>query len=305
MTLQIVLLIALHFVLPGIYFVRLVRSEFLDQAAWLNQAVQAIAFAFFVVLIGRWDWFSRYLRFLPLILAILGVALSASKIKGKPRFKHGLHRPWWRQGLRWLETGVITAAVLAAVAGFQTNHQALDLSLPLDSGTYQAVQAGDSFLLNAHKASQAQSFAVDVVELNSLGARAHGLYPKELDAFEIYGEKVLSPCDGDVVSVRTGLPDLIPPKRDGQNLAGNNIVIRCNGAKVLLAHLQRGSIRVEQGQHLETGEAIATVGNSGNTTEPHLHIHAVDAGSGNVLEGQPVPIKFSGRFPVRNMVFVR
>lgn len=47
-----------------------------------------------------------------------------------------------------------------------------------------------------------------------------------------------------------------------------------------------------------TGDAIGLVGNSGSTTEPHLHIHAVDPGT-----HAGVPITFEGRFPVRNSVF--
>jgi hypothetical protein len=42
------------------------------------------------------------------------------------------------------------------------------------------------------------------------------------------------------------------------------------------------------------------MGNSGNTSEPHLHVRAVKTGSGPVLEGEGVPVLFDGRFPVRN-----
>lgn len=302
---QIVLLIALHFVLPAVYILRLLRQDFPDKTSWLNQVIQGLALAGLVALIGRWDWFSRYLRFLPLLSVTLVAAFRLPAIYAKPTYLPAAHKPWWRQGWRWLETGMVLAAGAVAIFGSRFQTEAAKLSFPLESGTYQVAQGGNTILLNAHQSSEAQALALDIVELNTLGARANGLYPKRLNAYEIFGAKVISPCDGTVLKAQQGLPDLIPPERDRQHLAGNHVVIHCDGVKVLLAHLQRGSIVVNEGDSLREGEAIGRVGNSGNTTEPHLHIHAVEDESGPVLEGKPVPIYFLDRFPVRNDVFVR
>jgi murein DD-endopeptidase MepM/ murein hydrolase activator NlpD len=76
-------------------------------------------------------------------------------------------------------------------------------------------------------------------------------------------------------------------------------VIDCDGLRVELAHLREGSLRVAPGQSLAAGDLIGAVGNSGNTTEPHLHVHAVDA------HGAGVPIAFDGRAPVRNLLYRR
>jgi murein DD-endopeptidase MepM/ murein hydrolase activator NlpD len=62
-----------------------------------------------------------------------------------------------------------------------------------------------------------------------------------------------------------------------------------------MAHMQDGSIMVEAGMKVKAGQEIGAVGNSGNTTEPHLHIHAE-------LNGEGVPLRFSGRFLARNSV---
>lgn len=69
---------------------------------------------------------------------------------------------------------------------------------------------------------------------------------------------------------------------------------------VVLAHMTEGSVAVGEGQEVEEGQFLGRVGNSGNTSEPHLHIHAVRTGSGSILEGEGVPVLFDGRFPVRN-----
>lgn len=100
------------------------------------------------------------------------------------------------------------------------------------------------------------------------------------------------------------LPDLIPPERDRENPAGNHILIRCDRADVVLAHLQRGSLTVQEGETVEVGQAIAKIGNSGNTTEPHLHIHVRKENTGtSLLDGEAMPITFFNLFLVRNSLF--
>jgi hypothetical protein len=74
---------------------------------------------------------------------------------------------------------------------------------------------------------------------------------------------------------------------------------------LLLAHLQNGSVAVKIGHRISAGQLIGKVGNSGNTSEPHLHIHAqkqVTKGSGSTWA--PVPIRFGSRWLVRNSVVV-
>ena len=81
------------------------------------------------------------------------------------------------------------------------------------------------------------------------------------------------------------------------------MILECDGVWVLLAHLRRGSVRVVAGQELQTGERLGEAGNSGNTGEPHLHIHAQTPGSpGTPLNGQPIPIRVEGRTLLRNEV---
>lgn len=103
-----------------------------------------------------------------------------------------------------------------------------------------------------------------------------------------------------VVTAVDGLPDHDPPATDTVNLAGNHVVIECQSVAVALAHLQSGSVAVGAGDAVTTGQPVGLVGNSGNTSEPHLHIHAVRASSGSILEGEGVPLLFEERFPVRN-----
>ena len=63
-------------------------------------------------------------------------------------------------------------------------------------------------------------------------------------------------------------------------------------------------MHVTVGEIVTTGDPLGEVGNSGNTSEPHLHIHAERGGEpGVILDGNSVPITIEGRFLVRNSVF--
>ena len=62
------------------------------------------------------------------------------------------------------------------------------------------------------------------------------------------------------------------------------------GLYMLYAHLQSGSLKVKQGDKIKRGEVIGLVGNSGNTSAPHLHFHVMDGPSPLTSEGVPYVI---------------
>lgn len=82
-------------------------------------------------------------------------------------------------------------------------------------------------------------------------------------------------------------------------------MIACPGARVLMAHMQKDSLTVRAGDAVTTEQVVGRVGNSGNTSEPHLHIHAFRDGDWDVFEGEGVPMLFEEHFPVRNTLIVR
>ncbi len=97
----------------------------------------------------------------------------------------------------------------------------------------------------------------------------------KLEDYGIYGAKVMAPATGTVVSINNDEKDVEPGSDDFQSMAGNHIYIRLDesGTYLILAHLKQGSIKVKEGQHVNEGEFLAQVGNSGSSSEPHLHIH--------------------------------
>jgi Peptidase family M23 len=220
----------------------------------------------------------------------------------------------WRFTLGFVAIGCwgVYQSVNALSGRQQQAGLAIDLAFPLKGGTFFVASGGSNKRVNPHlmtldasmarfHAYRGQSYGVDIVKLNQWGLRANGLQPRELDAYVIYGNPVYAPCSGLVLNAVDGIPNMQVPQVDREHMAGNYVLLRCKNADVLLGHLQPGSIHLNTGNQVGVGEAIARVGNSGNSGEPHLHIHAQQSGSVNEpLSGSPLPMRFEGRYLVRN-----
>jgi hypothetical protein len=188
---------------------------------------------------------------------------------------------------------------------------AVNLAFPLGPGRYLVVNGGSGSSTNAHLETldaseprfrdwRGQSYGVDLVQVDGLGLRAKGLQPADPRAYRIYGTRVLAPCAGRIVLVVDGLPDMQVPEMDRKHMAGNHILLRCAEADVLLGHLHPGSVQVRVGDTVATGVGLGAVGNSGNTGEPHLHVHAQRPGPASApIGGDTLPVMFNGHFPVR------
>lgn len=112
---------------------------------------------------------------------------------------------------------------------------------------------------------------------------------KLLEDYYCYGLPVLAPADGTVRSVVDGHPNMPPGQLGGRSAGGNQLVIEvAPGEFLFLCHMQPGSFTVKPGDRVETGQILGRVGNSGNTSEPHLHIHLQDTPKDTFGEGIPL-----------------
>ncbi len=298
-------LAAILLVVPFGLAVILLRSRHKTKLEWLVAATSTLAFGLYALLVGRWDLFSYYLRPLLAVVLLAAAVVSLVRVWRSPWFT----RPAKAAGWLTLVVGLLVAALFCGLAGYAVSgtgaaSEPVGMAFPLRSGVSYVGQAGSNPLLNYHNTNRAQAYALDVVGLNAAGLHASGLAPAEPEHYAIWGRDVHAPCTGTVVEARDGLVDQRPPATDTTNLAGNHVVVRCEGTSpavdVLLAHLQQGSLAVEEGARVEAGQLVGRVGNTGNTSEPHLHVHAVRTGSGTMLDGEAVPIVFDGQFLVRN-----
>lgn len=303
MLLAIATLVAVEIMLPAYFIYVTLRAKGPDKVAWLLKTVTGGAFILFLTLGGRWDWFSIYLRYLPAGLFAIALVLGYRRLGDQPLFAGRSGRERFGTGMAIFEMLLAIGMVALAVRGSFYASEPIRLSFPLDDGTYYVAQGGSSVAVNYHHPYEAQQFAVDLTELNAIGVRAQGIYPQKRDAYAIYGETVYSPCNGEVTEAIDTFAGQQPPEADSKHPAGNHLLISCQGATVLLAHLQQDSVLVGVGATVASGEPLARVGNTGNTDEPHLHIHAVADAPGGALEGEGVPILLDGKVPVRNTLF--
>jgi hypothetical protein len=136
-----------------------------------------------------------------------------------------------------------------------------------------------------------QRFAIDFVQLGADGRLFVGP-PDALTSYRYYGTPVLSVAPGVVVRVRDGLPDnvpgTLPPDVGADTAGGNHVVVDLGGGRfAFYAHLKPGSLRVEAGDRVGRGRVLGLLGNSGNSTAPHLHFHVMDTPSPLGSDGLP------------------
>ena len=161
------------------------------------------------------------------------------------------------------------------------------LRLPFD-GEWFVFWGGRERKHNYHVDYENQRYAYDF--LVKVDGATHVGDPKDLDAYHCFGKAILAPAGGNVVVAIDGLPDQVPGEMDPANAAGNHVVIdHGNEEYSLLAHLKEGSVAVSEGDEVAQGQAIGACGNSGNTTEPHLHYHLQNGRAFGEGHGLPTP----------------
>lgn len=280
--------------LPLITIALLWRRPRRPATGWIATLVLAAGVTGFSVLAAPWGFFGVPLRVVLATLFAIAFFMSMRRPipDEQPQESPVRHLVKIMIGLFF---GGVAIGVIRAHA---VPPGAIELQFPLRGGSFLIAHGGSETAANLHGYDKAQRYGLDIMKLNSIGTRASGLFPKEPQRYAIWGNEVVSPCAGTVLRATDGLPDNVPGVRDEKRKEGNHVVLRCGDADVLLAHLQRGSVVVKPNARVAAGTLLGRAGNSGNTTEPHLHVHAERAGIG-------VPARFDGRWLVRNAVVRR
>ena len=146
------------------------------------------------------------------------------------------------------------------------------LSLPF-KGRWLVAWGGDTKELNQHHDVPNQRFAFDFLGVDGQGKTRKGEARANEDYFA-YGREILAPADGAVTDVIAGVRDNVPGSMNPYSALGNTVFIQHRENEVsVLAHLKLGSIKVKVGDKVKAGQLIGLCGNSGNSSEPHLHYH--------------------------------
>jgi hypothetical protein len=142
-----------------------------------------------------------------------------------------------------------------------------------------------------------QRFAIDYVMVDSTFKTYRGDQLKNA-SYYCYGVDALAVADGIVVAAKDSIPENVPGVNSRavpitlETVGGNHIILDLGGGRyAFYAHLQPGSLRAKVGDRVKRGQVLGLVGNSGNSTEPHLHFHIGDANSPLGAEGIPYAVE--------------
>ncbi len=165
-----------------------------------------------------------------------------------------------------------------------------DLRLPFE-GQWWVAWGGRDPEQNQHAASRSERFGYDFLVLNDESThQGDGLQNED---YYCWGRVIVAPGRSRVIAAVSDRPDNVPGEMDRENKAGNHLILDLgNSEYALLAHLRQGTVRLEIGAELEKGQEIGQCGNSGNTSEPHLHFHLQN--SPDLGQGDGLPAFFHG-----------
>ncbi len=151
-------------------------------------------------------------------------------------------------------------------ASIDTTKPAATVRLPANV-PLKTAWGGDTADVNYHVTIPGARWAYDFV------VEPYFTNSPELTDYGCYGVPVVAPAAGIVTAAHDGDPDT-PINSDDEN-PGNFVVIKLDetGTYLGIGHFQPGSVRVKSGERVEEGQEIARCGNSGNSAEPHIHIH--------------------------------
>jgi murein DD-endopeptidase MepM/ murein hydrolase activator NlpD len=203
-------------------------------------------------------------------------------------------RTWnWTRGAAFL----VTCGLVFSSGVYQTYPSSHDdqpssvaFRLPL-GGPVTVAWGGPTHRVNYHVGSPPERWAYDL--LVTRAGRTHAGDGTALADYFSYGRDVLAPAAGTVVAARDGEPDAVPGRPDRDGRAGNHVVLEVEpGVYLFIAHLRGGSVLVQPGQTVRQGQVLGQVGNSGNTSEPHVHLHLQDSPTPD--RGEGIPMFFSG-----------
>lgn len=212
----------------------------------------------------------------PFVLTTYGVLIALAPYRG------GAWTNFWLT-IPALPEKTIEGKSLALARGISDT--SISLKAPF-AGTWSIYQGFNGSYTHQAAWKHALDFFVTVDEKSFKGDG------RSLSDYYAYGKPVLSPCYGRVVALSATLADNIVGEVDTINNWGNFILIQIHtGAYVLLAHLQKDSIKVTLDSYVTPGQILASVGNSGRSPQPHLHMHVQES---IILGSRTIPFHLSG-----------
>jgi murein DD-endopeptidase MepM/ murein hydrolase activator NlpD len=165
----------------------------------------------------------------------------------------------------------------------------VDLRLPF-AGSWFVAWGGRTLPQNQHAATVDQRFAYDL--LIQREGRTHAGAGVRNEDYYCFDQSIMAPASGTVVSAENEVEDNIPGVTNSKQPLGNHVIIdHGNGEFSFLCHFRKGTVTVKKGDPVKAGDLLGRCGNSGFSTEAHLHYHLQDTAVPFNGQGLPAPFQ--------------
>ncbi len=156
---------------------------------------------------------------------------------------------------------------------------------------------GNNELINYHYPYASQRYAFDFVIMEE--NRTYAGHPNDNEHYFAFGKEVVAPAAGTIVKIENNIIDNKPGEMNEENPSGNYIVIdHGHNEYSIIVHFKQHSLTVTEGDYVKQGEVVGLCGNSGHSSEAHIHFQVSD--SPILDDGRSIRIRFKdGREPRR------
>lgn len=188
----------------------------------------------------------------------------------KTNFENGTLGLYIAADTRGMINGMLVKEYVEESPAPELERNSSKLILPF-KGEWTVLWGGDTRELNYHVDYKQQKTAFDLVMTNekNLSYKSTGQTNED---YYVFGQEIIAPAAGEVVQVVDGVKDNVPGVMNPLYVPGNTVIIKtANDEYLFFAHFKQSSIVVKQGQQVKQGELLGLCGNSGNSSEPHLH----------------------------------
>ncbi|SOC43942.1 M23 family metallopeptidase [Salinicoccus kekensis] len=180
----------------------------------------------------------------------------------------------------------------------ETDNLETDISytMPIEE-QWTVIWGGKNEFLNYHYLHEPQRYAYDLVIMNDECTFENNSIKNE--NFYAFNKNIISPAEGKVREIVNDIHDNIPGEMNETDPFGNYVIIEhAENEYSLIAHFKQFTIIVKEGEYIEKGQQLGLCGNSGNSSEPHIHFQVMD--SPDLYNCCSLPIRFSnGTKPIQ------